>query len=83
MYIRVRVTPGVKKEFFREAGEHRFEAAVSEPAEGNRANRRILELVAEHYHISVKQIRIINGHHSPAKMLSIDDTAASGTKPKE
>lgn len=75
MFVRVRVTPGVKKEFFRAAGAQRFEAAVSEPAEGNRANRRVLELLAEHYGIPVKAIRFVSGHHSPSKMFSIDDAA--------
>ena len=73
MYIRVRVNAGAKKESFEQTAEDSFLVAVKEPAEQNRANARVLELVAGHFSISPKQIRIISGHHSPGKILSIPD----------
>lgn len=73
MYIRVRVAAGAKKEFFEPNGGDSFLVSVKEPAEGNRANTRVLELIGLHFGINPKQIRIISGHHSPGKILSIPD----------
>lgn len=73
MYIRIRVSANAKKETFIKLGEDSFSVSVKEKALQNRANARILELVAEHYGVNPKQIRIISGHHSPGKILSIPD----------
>lgn len=73
MYIRVRVNAGAKKESFAQEREDSFLISVKEPAEQNRANTRVLELMASHFGILPKQIRIISGHHSPGKILSIPD----------
>ena len=73
MYIRVRVTADAKKESFKKLLENSFLISVKEPAEQNRANARVLLLVAEHFGIESKQIRIISGHHSLGKILSIPD----------
>ncbi|MES2953461.1 MAG: DUF167 domain-containing protein [Patescibacteria group bacterium] len=71
MYIRVNVITGAKKESFQAAGENRFDVAVKEKPERNLANKRVLELVAIHFDVKPKEVRIINGHHSPSKMLSV------------
>jgi uncharacterized protein YggU (UPF0235/DUF167 family) len=73
MYIRVSVSAGAKKEVFKKVKNDSFLASVKEPAEQNQANRRVLELVASHFRILPKQIRIISGHHSPSKILSLPD----------
>lgn len=73
MYIRVSVSGGVKKEVFKKVKNDSFLVAVKEPAEQNLANKRVLELVASHFNILPKQIRIISGHHSPGKILAIPD----------
>lgn len=73
MYIRVRVRAGAKKESFDASSEDAFLVSVKEPAEGNRANTRVLEIIAEHFSIKPKQIRIISGHHSSGKLLSLPD----------
>lgn len=73
MYIRVSVSAGAKKEVFKKVKSDSFLVAVREPAEQNQANRRVLELVANHFDLLPKQIRIISGHHSPSKIFSIPD----------
>lgn len=73
MYIRVRVSSGAKKEVFSVDSEESFLVSVKEPAEQNLANKRVLELVAGHFGISPRAIRIISGHHSPSKIFSIPD----------
>ncbi|MEK7148558.1 MAG: DUF167 domain-containing protein [Patescibacteria group bacterium] len=73
MYIRVRVAADAKKESFVKSASDSFLISVKKPAEQNLANKRVLELIAEHFGIVSKQIRIISGHHSPGKILSIPD----------
>lgn len=73
MYIRVRVIADAKKETLEQTAEDSFLVSVKEPAEQNLANKRVLELVAKHFVIEPKRIRIISGHHSPGKILSVPD----------
>ena len=73
MYIHIKVRANSKKEEFRKKNEDHFEISVREKAEHNLANARVLELIALHLNIPQSHIRIINGHHSPTKLLSIRD----------
>jgi uncharacterized protein YggU (UPF0235/DUF167 family) len=72
MYIKVSVLAGAKKESFEKKSENSFKISVKEKAERNEANTRILELVSNHFKIPTNKVRIINGHHHPSKLLSID-----------
>ena len=71
MYIKVRVYAGGSKEEFKKISDTHFEARVKEKAERNMANRKVVELVRRHFG-TVGDVRIINGHHSPSKILSVD-----------
>lgn len=71
MYIKVFVTPGAKKEKIDEKGETLL-VSVKEPAEQNRANMRVREIVAARVGVPVEQVRILTGHRSRSKMVSIN-----------
>jgi uncharacterized protein YggU (UPF0235/DUF167 family) len=71
-YLHVKVTAGARKESFKQKSEDHFEVSVREKAERNLANARVLELVAEHFRVPVHNVRIVNGHHHPSKLLVID-----------
>ncbi|MDO8624350.1 MAG: DUF167 family protein [bacterium] len=71
MYIKASVHAGAKKEMFEKVSEDHFNISVKEPAKQNLANRRVCELVARHFKIPVAKVRIVNGHHSPSKLLSV------------
>ena len=71
MYIKVKVFAGSKKEEFKKISDVCFEAKVKEKAERNIANKKVVELVRRHF-VSAGDIRIISGHHSPSKILSLD-----------
>ena len=71
MYVKVRVTAGAKKELFVVKSPDTVHIAVKEKAEHNMANRRVIELVAAQWKVSKGKVRIISGHHSPSKILSI------------
>jgi uncharacterized protein len=70
MYIKVLVTPGAKKEKVEGKGEA-LVIAVKEPAMGNRANDRVREIIAERQGVPVGKVRILTGHRSRVKMVSV------------
>lgn len=70
MYLKVFVTPDAKKEKVEEKGEL-LAISVREPATGNRANTRVREIIAEREGVPVAKVRILTGHRSRAKMVSV------------
>lgn len=70
MYIRVKAFPDAKKEHIEQDGE-RLRIFVREPAQDNRANKRITELVAQHQGVPADAVRLISGHHGPNKLFQI------------
>ncbi len=70
MFIKVFVTPGAKKEKVEEKGEM-LVISVREPAEQNRANQRVRELIAAREGVPLGKVRILTGHRARAKMISI------------
>ena len=73
MYIKVHAIAGAKKEELIVEKPNYFKIFVREKAERNAANGRIIELIARQYGVTAKKVRIISGHHSPSKLLSIDN----------
>jgi len=69
--VHVKVRAGAKKESFLKLSETQFKISVKEKAEQNRANRRVIELVAAEFRISPEKVRILSGHHSPSKILVV------------
>jgi len=72
MYIKIHVQAGVKEEKFEKVAPDSFEVAVRQKAERGMANARVLELVREHLRGQSGAIRIVSGHHSPTKIISIE-----------
>lgn len=72
MYVRVEVVAGAKREKLMARSPEHIEVAVTEPAERNLANRRVTALIAAHFKVPLGKVRIISGHHSPRKILSVD-----------
>ena len=70
MYIKVFVTPDAKRETIEERDEM-FLISVREPALQNQANNRVREIIAQRLGKPVGKVRILTGHRSRAKMLSI------------
>jgi uncharacterized protein YggU (UPF0235/DUF167 family) len=70
MYIHLKVKTKQKEERLEEVKENYFEISVREKAERNGANKRIIEILKEYF--STSDIKIINGHHSPKKLISVE-----------
>ena len=69
--VRVSATPDARRELFRKVKPEQFEIEVKEPAEGNQANERVCEIVAEYYRVRRKAVRIISGHRHVHKTLRV------------
>lgn len=76
MYIKVFVTPDAKREQVEKKGEM-LTISVREPALGNRANDRVREVVGVRFGAAVGNVRILTGHRSRGKMLSVTINRAS------
>ncbi len=72
MYIKLRVKVDAKTEKFIKKSEDHFDVFVKEPAERGLANKRVIELVREYFKVYNSDIRIVSGHHSPGKIISIN-----------
>lgn len=71
MYLKIKVKANSKREELVKIDENTFEISVREKAERNMANNRILEILSFELKIPINKIRIINGHQSPTKLISV------------
>lgn len=71
MHIKVRVRANARKKEFEALSAASFKISVREKAEGNAANRRVVELIARHFKVPIKMVRIVKGHHAPSKILTV------------
>ncbi len=72
MYVKVNVKTNQRAELIEKIKENHYKISVKEKPERNMANKRILELMSKEFGVSVSNIKIINGHQQPSKMLSLD-----------
>jgi len=72
MYIKAKVQPNSKKELFEKITEDTFAISVREKAIQNRANKRVIELFSNHFNLPVGSVRMVSGHRSPSKIITIE-----------
>lgn len=70
MYIKVKVTSDAKVEKIQPLKDDEYRVWVREPAENNLANSRILEIFRQRFPDT--SVRIVSGHHSPSKIISMN-----------
>ena len=68
--LSVRVAAGTRAERIIKK-EKRWDISVREPAEDNRANHRVRELIARELSVPLSAVQITKGHHSPSKIVMI------------
>ena len=71
MRLTVRVTPRARKRRLEQAADGTWRALVPEPPEDDRANAAVLELLAEHFHVPKRALRIVRGHTSRQKVVEV------------
>lgn len=78
MELTVKVIPGAKRnELKEEAGL--LKVHLSAPAVDGKANKALIELLAEVYHVRKRQIQITKGLKSRIKTINIHEFKAYGT----
>ncbi len=70
MYIKVKIITKARKELVEKTSDDHYNVSLKEKPENNRANDRLLEIMKKEHPNSI--IRIISGHHSPSKILSVE-----------
>ncbi len=70
--FRITVVPDAKKNTITQLSEDSYEVRLKAKPERNQANRALIDLLAEHFHLPTTSIHIISGHHSPHKRIEID-----------
>ena len=71
MLIQVYVTPNARKAAVVKVTENHFEVSVDARAVGGRANKRLLEILAEHFNIPKSRIIILKGTKSRNKTIQV------------
>ena len=70
MYLKIKVVPDAKEEKIEQLKDDEYRVWVKVPAENNLANSRVVEIFRVKF--PGTSIRIIGGHHSPSKIISIN-----------
>jgi len=71
MLIKVKCHPSSKKEIINKKDEDAFEVFLKEKPERGGANKRIFEILANYFNISIKKIKLIKGARSSSKIFEI------------
>jgi uncharacterized protein YggU (UPF0235/DUF167 family) len=74
MYVKVSVRTDSSKEFVIKEGDG-YVVAVKAPAERGLANKRVCELIRGYLGDKPGIIQIVSGHHSPHKILNIEQSS--------
>ena len=74
MLIKLRVHPGAKAASLIKKSDDAFEVSVRAPAEGGRANREALPLLAKALGLDVRRLHIVKGTASPHKIVKLFGT---------
>ncbi|MEX0933456.1 MAG: DUF167 domain-containing protein [Candidatus Paceibacterota bacterium] len=69
MHIKVKVYPNSKYELVREGGKDAFTMYIREPPIEGQANKRVLDILKEHYPHT--RLRLVGGHLKHNKVFEI------------
>ena len=70
------MVPRAKASRVQEDGEY-LRVYVTAPAQRGRANKALIDVLAEHYRVKKRDIRIVEGEKSREKLVEIREPAAS------
>jgi uncharacterized protein (TIGR00251 family) len=75
--VRVKVNAGAQSESVRELDDGSLQVRTRAPATKGKANKRVLELLAEHFGLSPAHLEIVAGHTSPVKHVQVNRSGAA------
>jgi len=73
MKIFVKAKPNSKKEAIEKISETEYAIRIKEPAREGRANKKIIELLADYFKIAKGNIRIVVGEKTKSKIIEINN----------
>lgn len=73
MILNVKVIPRAKTNQVQEIGANCLKVHISAPAQGNKANKALIEILARYYKLKKRQITIIRGEKSHHKTIEIKE----------
>jgi uncharacterized protein len=68
----VTVKPRAIKETVTRESDLELVVSVHAPARDGKANGRLVEILADHFHRAKTQVRILHGHRSRKKLVEVD-----------
>ncbi len=71
MRIRVKVNAGAQSESVRQLADGSYQVRTRAPATKGKANRRVVELLADHLGVDRADVEITAGHTSPVKYVRV------------
>jgi len=71
MLVRVHVTPNSKEARVTKVGEASFDVKVDEKAVDGRANKRLVEILSDHFKVPRSRISIVRGAKSRDKIVEV------------
>lgn len=72
MLIHVRVTPNAKKNEVKDEAGRLKVYLTAKPVEG-KANKALIDLLSDHFHVKKSAIRIVKGEKSRDKVIEISE----------
>lgn len=72
MKIQVKVSPNAKEAKVEKENERALRVKVNAPARGGKANKRLIEILAEYFSKPKSSIKIVKGLTSKNKMVEIE-----------
>jgi hypothetical protein len=73
MKINVLVVPNSKDSGLTKVDETNYKIRVDAPALDGKANKHLIEILAEHFNVSKSSIKILKGFKNRNKIVSIDN----------
>ena len=70
--LSVRVHPKSRKQEITELGKNAYKIHVLSPPSKGAANAEVCKLIASHLDVPVSRVRILRGHRSRNKLISIE-----------
>ena len=71
MHVKAKVNAGAQSESVRQLSDGSYQVRTRAPATRGKANRRVLELLADHLGLHPSEIEIVAGHTSPIKHMRL------------
>ena len=71
MIFKIKVITNAKLEKLEEIGENMLKVHLREKAEKGKANKALIDFLADEFDISSSQVKILSGHTSNEKLVEI------------